>query len=209
VVDGSFDISAPAVMVHFSEDVSESISADDLLVTNVTSGQVITSGIDVVWDRKTLSARWVFPGYPHGLPDGNYQAVVQAPLVSDLAHNTLASSYTVNFFVLAGDGNGDRYVNFSDLVVVAQHYGDLGGMTYGNGDFDYDGNVTFADLVLVAQRYGTSLAAAAVGAAAVDSAAPVVTPVFSRSRITPVAKPSATTQATLMANGRGARVGRV
>lgn len=185
VVDGSFDMSGPAVTVHFSEDVSESISADDLMVTNKTTGQVITSGIDVVWDRKTLSARWGFPGYPSGLPDGNYQAVVLASGVSDLAHNALASSYTVSFSVLAGDANGDGRVDFSDLVVVAQHYNAVDGMTYASGDFDYDGNVDFADLVVMAQKYNTSLAAPVAGSASAVSAALSVAPVFSKSRITP------------------------
>jgi len=115
--------------------------------------------------------------------------VVLASGVSDLAHNAMVASYTVNFFVLAGDTNGDRSVSFADLVVVAQNYGTSGGVTYASGDFNYDGNVSFADLVMVAQRYGTSLAAPAVGSALAVSAAPVVVPVFSTSRVTPVGKP--------------------
>jgi hypothetical protein len=194
VVDGSFDVSGPAVLVRFSEDVSESISVDDLMVTNKTTGQVIASGIDVFYEGRTRTARWGFPGYPNGLPDGNYQAVVLASGVSDLAHNAMASSYTLNFSVLAGDATGDRSVDFSDLAVLAQHYNTTGGMTFAQGDFNYDENVDFLDLALLAQRYNTSLAAPAVGSATPVSATPVtapvvVTPVFSTSRIAPVAKP--------------------
>jgi hypothetical protein len=49
-----------------------------------------------------------------------------------------------------------------------------GGMTYGDGDFNYDGSVDFNDMVLLAQRYNTALAAP-----------PVAAPVFSASRIKP------------------------
>jgi hypothetical protein len=189
VVNGSFDVSGPAVLVQFSEDVSESISVNDLMVTNKTTGQVITSGIDLFYEGRTRTARWGFPGYPNGLPDGNYEAVVLASGVSDLAHNAMVSSYTVSFSVLAGDATGDQSVNFSDLAVLAQHYNTMGGMTYAQGDFNYDGNVDFLDLALLAQRYNTSLAAPAVGSATVAPAAPVVAPVFSTSRIAPVAKP--------------------
>jgi len=55
------------------------------------------------------------------------------------------------------DVNGDRAVDFADLVVLAQNYNTVTGMTYADGDFNYDGAVDFEDLVLLAQRYNTVL----------------------------------------------------
>jgi hypothetical protein len=188
VVDGSFDVLAPAVAVRFSEDVSDSLGADDLVVKNTTTGEVIPSGaMGVTWDGKTRTARWTFPGYPGGLPDGNYHATLSGAGVSDLALNALASPFPVDFFVLAGDASGDRQVDFLDLAALAQHYNIVGGQTFDEGDFNYDGNVDFLDLALLAQRYNTGLAAPAV-AAPVVSAAPVAAPVFSTSRIAPVGR---------------------
>jgi hypothetical protein len=58
-----------------------------------------------------------------------------------------------------GDANADRAVNFSDLVALAQNYGDASGVArWSQGDFTEDGNVNFADLVMLAQNYGTAAA---------------------------------------------------
>lgn len=51
-----------------------------------------------------------------------------------------------------GDANGDGRVNFTDLVVLAQHYGKRGSWTA--GDFNGDGRVGFDDLVILAAHYG-------------------------------------------------------
>src|SRR5207248_1484799 len=74
-----------------------------------------------------------------------------------------------DFFVLAGDANHDRAVDFNDLVKLAQNYNTTGGKTYADADFTGDGNVDFNDLVILAQRYNTSLPAPA---AALPFAAP-------------------------------------
>jgi hypothetical protein len=61
-----------------------------------------------------------------------------------------------------GDANGDRKVDFVDLLILAQNYGKSGG--FPQGDFNADGSVGFDDLLLLAQNYGQS---AALGTAAV------------------------------------------
>ena len=61
-----------------------------------------------------------------------------------------------------GDANLDGKVDFSDLLIVAQHYGLSSGARWDEGDFNYDGAVGFDDLLLLAQNY----------AAAVDPPAP-------------------------------------
>ena len=58
-----------------------------------------------------------------------------------------------------GDTNLDGSVNFTDLLDLAQHYGQTNA-TWEQGDFNYDGIVGFADLLDLAQHYGQSLPAA-------------------------------------------------
>jgi hypothetical protein len=133
------------------------------------------------------------------LPDGNYVATLPAGSVADPAGNKLAADYTLGFFVLAGDANRDRAVNFADLLALAKNYNKTGA-TFDQGDFNYDGTVNFADLLILAKSYNKSLAAPApviesaapVLAAATSSSVlkdePAATPVFSTTR---VAKPAA------------------
>jgi hypothetical protein len=105
------------------------------------------------------------------LADGNYRATITGAL-TDTAGNAFAG-HVLDFYVLAGDANRDRKVDFDDLVLLAQNYNTTG-KNFGLGNFNYDpaGNVDFNDLVLLAQRYNTSLPspAAAVTAAAAAAA---------------------------------------
>lgn len=66
--------------------------------------------------------------------------------------------------LVTGDLNADGSVNFSDLLILAQHYGQPG--TLADGDVNGDGTVNFADLLLLAQNYGRSMAGATGVAAA-------------------------------------------
>ena len=69
-----------------------------------------------------------------------------------------------------GDANGLHGVDFADLLLLAQHYGQTG-QSWATGDFNYDGTVNFADLLILAQNYGqgASPAAANLPTAASDS----------------------------------------
>lgn len=63
-------------------------------------------------------------------------------------------------YTRSGDANLDGRVEFSDLVALAQNYGNnSGSAVWSTGDFTYDGNVDFGDLVTLAQNYGQSAAA--------------------------------------------------
>jgi hypothetical protein len=53
-----------------------------------------------------------------------------------------------------GDTNFDGAVDFTDLVTLAQNYGQPAGQWWATGDFNFDGAVTFDDLVPLAQNYG-------------------------------------------------------
>ena len=67
---------------------------------------------------------------------------------------------------MPGDANWDWKVNFTDLVILAQHYNLSSGQTWLTGDFSGDAAVTFSDLVILAQNYGRDIAAVPVGSAA-------------------------------------------
>ena len=71
---------------------------------------------------------------------------------------------------LPGDVNGDGTVNFTDLIVVAQHYGATAA-TWAEGDLNGDGAVNFADLLIIARKYGHSIATPAAATAASAAAA--------------------------------------
>jgi len=84
----------------------------------------------------------------------------------------------------AGDVNHDGTVNFTDLVILAQHYNSTNVPLYEDGDLTGDGTVNFADLVILAQNYGqvypfaataavyaaSQVSGGAAGPAATDSA---------------------------------------
>ena len=60
-------------------------------------------------------------------------------------------------YQLAPDPNGDGTVNFTDLLTLAQHYGQANANFLG-GDFNGDDMVNFSDLLILAQNYGQTLA---------------------------------------------------
>ena len=163
-IDNSSFAYSPAqtLVTQFSEDVGASLAASDLALQNLTTATTIpSSAIQATWDPTTRTARWTFPGYPAGLPDGVYRATIPAAAITDAAGNPLFDDFTFDFVALAGDANHDGTVNFADLVIVAQNY-NATGKTFDQGDFNYDGNVDFADLVLLAQRYNLTLASSPI-----------------------------------------------
>jgi hypothetical protein len=120
----------------------------------------------VTFDPDTQTATFLFSS---PLPKGDYTASMAAGAIADAAGNASADSFSNDFFVMAGDANRDRSVDFNDLVKLAQNYNTTGGKTYADGDFTGDGNVDFNDLVILAQHYNTNLPAP--GASAAVSAA--------------------------------------
>jgi hypothetical protein len=70
---------------------------------------------------------------------------------------------------LAGDTNNDGSVTFSDLLTVAQYYGQTN-TNWTEGDFNGDGTTNFADLLALAQNYNQTLTTAQ--AADLDAVSP-------------------------------------
>lgn len=160
---------ASAIQAVFGERLRASSSVASLdeaiVVVNTQTGQRLDpSRLRVIEESGAAGAweyRWVYENADGTFalpPDGNYTATLPAGSVLDKAGNPLASAVTLSFHVLAGDANRDRVVDFSDLLILAQNYGQTG-KTFSQGNFNYDatGDVNFEDLLLLAQRYGTSL----------------------------------------------------
>ncbi len=67
---------------------------------------------------------------------------------------TSLDNFRINFTpTKRGDADFDGGVFFSDLLLLAQHYGQTGNATWPDGDFTRDGNVNFDDLLVLAQNY--------------------------------------------------------
>ena len=55
---------------------------------------------------------------------------------------------------LAGDVNRDGIVNFSDVLMLIQHYNSTTQPLFEAGDLNGDGTVNFSDVLLLIQNYG-------------------------------------------------------
>jgi glucose/arabinose dehydrogenase len=143
----------------FSEDVSASLSVDDLILRNTTTSQLVpASHLALEWDSPANRAEFTFPGFEDGiLPDGNYTATLPAAAVTDAAGNPLAADGAAEFFFLIGDANHDRSVSLSDFDILAANFGQTN-RTFSQGDFNYDGVVNLADFNRLAGRFGVSVA---------------------------------------------------
>jgi hypothetical protein len=152
------------VNFRFSRSVLNSVTPDDVTVRNLATNQVYTAtSRDQV--AGTTSYNWYF----NTLPDGNYRATLNRDTVGATVQLGPSSvdldavgPNTLDFFVLKGDANRDRKVNFDDLLILASNY-NTSGKTFSQGNFNYNtgGNVNFDDLLILASNYNKSLPAAA------------------------------------------------
>lgn len=148
---------AHEVYISFSEDVRWSLSVSDLVIRPVGGGAGFSPDT-LIYDPATNTARFTFRTLP---ADGNYIASLNAGGVSDAAGNLLSAGLTADIYVLAGDTNRDRRVDFFDLTALAAAYGSTAA-TWAQGDFNGDGAVNFFDLTALAAVYGKALAAPGV-----------------------------------------------
>jgi len=161
-------MAAPVAVFQFTEDLGISITADDFELRDLATGALATgASLYVAYDATTFRATVTCTGAGNTvLSDGNFRLTLRSGSVADGAGNSLAADYSVDFFVLGGDANHDRSVDFLDLAKLAQNYNTSGGKTYADADFNGDGNVDFLDLAILAQRYNASLPGAAQPVAA-------------------------------------------
>jgi hypothetical protein len=155
------------VRFTFSQDVRASVSAADLSVERVGGGPVEVS--PPAYDAATNTATFAFSAGT--LPNGNYRATLLAAGVTNAAGTSIAANHVLDFFVLTGDVNRDRFVNGTDFALLAANFGRSGpGITYGRGDLNGDGSVNGTDFALLAGNFGKSMPAPAAAAAAAPAA---------------------------------------
>lgn len=139
---------------QFSKNVWNSLQNSDVEFRNIETNQTFTpDGAYIDPTNRIWSVSFSTP-----LPDGNYTATIDKDGVGDILGRKLVADYTMSFFVLAGDFNRDRTVNFDDLLTLAQSYG-KSVQTFSTGDANYDQKVDFSDLLIVAQQYGKTMPA--------------------------------------------------
>jgi RHS repeat-associated protein len=139
--------------------------------------RMIPSGVSIPLTNLQLSAdgRFVYASAsvappanwygPSGVwSEGYYELVIHEGKLHNSAGQYIGSTSAPGNEVVAkahfliADVNNDTFVNFSDLLAVAQNY-NQSGLLYSQGDITYDTLVNFDDLLYLAARYNTSLLA--------------------------------------------------
>jgi hypothetical protein len=154
----AYDVNANALRVGFSEDVSGTLDVSDVTITRAGNG---ATGVPtaVTFNATTNVATFTLPA---SMNAGDYAVALNTAGISDAAGNALAATGAAgSFFVLPGDANRDRVVNFDDLLILASNYNRLSGQTFTSGDFTRDGAVNFDDLLILAANYNGGVPAAA------------------------------------------------
>ena len=159
-----FDTAPHRLAFTFDQDVSASLSLDDLVVQAQPGGAVVTP-VALTYDAPTNTATVTFDGI---LADGDYRATLNGAGVTNALGTPLGTDHVLSFFFLTGDANHDRAVNLADFNVLASNFGQSP-RDFTQGDFNYDGTVNLSDFNILAARFGQALGAA--------SAAPARTPV--------------------------------
>jgi hypothetical protein len=163
VVSSSWDVNTRRFHVRFNTNVLNAIGPATLRIRNRDTGQWIDmTGTTMRSNFATNTATFELVGYPQGLPDGRFQAVIRAQDVVDQNGQQLASDLNHDFTMLRGDANQDSKVDFADLVILARNFGRTQrAFTDGNFNYDANGNADFADLVMLARNFNKSMSAPA------------------------------------------------
>jgi len=151
-----------SLAITFTENVRPSLDPGDLSLENIATAETFSlAGMPLGYNPGTDRAEWDVSGV--ALTDGNYVATLSATGISDEVGNPLDSDYTFEFFVLAGDANGDRSVDRDDYDLLLTEFGLSGTLT---ADLNRDTVVDFSDFAIIRANYGNTLAAPAPPVAA-------------------------------------------
>ena len=162
------------VEITFSHDVGASLTATDLIIGgnryDFTTNQMVPAsfvpGVDFHLDSynpTTRTARIQFDlqnelGIAQLLPSGRYTISFAGNAITNDNGVAVDTAYSFPLAFLSGDTNGDFTVDFDDLLIVAQQYGNsVSSSPFASGDFNDDGVVNFDDLLVLAQHYNVSI----------------------------------------------------
>ncbi len=119
---------------------------------NHTTGQSIDLSTATLVNNGTASVTWDLSAVT--LPNGRYTA--ELPAAATTAN--LTRTQTFAFHKLAGDVDGDGFVNFNDFFAVDVSF-NTSGSNYAPGDADGDGFVNFNDFFAVDANFNTTVLA--------------------------------------------------
>ena len=151
--------------VTFSEDVSTSLSAADLVLINSISGETVPTSdeVSVSWNPDTLTANFDLSKLE--LQPSRYQLVLRGEGIQDSSGNNLAGGdengdYSEEVIVtVAGDANLDFHVNFTDFLIMSRNYL-KSPSSWLEADFDGSGTTDFNDFLVLAKNYDLAVDAA-------------------------------------------------
>ncbi len=129
-------------------------SATSLKLFNHTTGQSISLASASLSSNGTSSVTWDMSSVT--LPNGRYTAELPATTTTSAFGLPLAQTHTFEFHKLAGDVDGDGFVNFNDFFEVDVHFNTFGS-TFLPGDADGDGFVNFNDFFAVDANFNTTV----------------------------------------------------
>lgn len=166
--------SGHAIDVTFDQNVGASLDVHDFTITGTRYNFATHSNVPAAlvpgfdfelasYNPVTRTARLIFhvgtvPSTAGQIPSGRYTLAFQTDGVANAFLSTVDAAYSFQFGYLAGDTNGDLDVDFDDLLILAQRFGQsTGGLGVAAGDLNGDGVVNFDDLLLLAKSYNVSL----------------------------------------------------
>jgi hypothetical protein len=135
--------------VNISVDVTDNIGVDDvhLNITDPDGASSNVSMIPVDSDSFYYQSSTMFSSY------GNYSYFVWADDTN--GNGNLSSSFAFSQ-PPNWDINNDGGCNVFDLVLISNHYGEVGMLGWIRGDVDNNGQIEVLDLVLSSNEYGAS-----------------------------------------------------
>jgi len=157
-----FDSSPHRLRFNFSRDVRDSLTVDDLLVQNLSTGLTIPSNqFALLYDGASDVATFMYMGSSSDgiggvLPDGNYRATLGAAGVVTPAGAHLGEDHVFEFSFLNGDANSDARVDSDDFNILANNFG-RSGTNFAAGDFTFDGTTDSDDFDILAGRFGVAI----------------------------------------------------
>jgi len=154
--------------IVFSEDVGQTLSASDILLTRIETGVALPAAdLAFVYDAAIHTATCTFPSLLAGsLDDGTFRLELKAADITDTLGNPLdgngdgwnGDDYASDLFRFFGDGDGDHDVDVRDATALAPaNLATAASQNYDpRFDYDGDGDVDFLDLRRFHTNYNAS-----------------------------------------------------
>lgn len=163
-VSAQFDAKYQRVVLTFDQDVSASLSSDDLKIYNLTAQRTYANVH--LQNRSNSPTVTEFFFSPRPGPDGNYRLLLSAGKVQNSDGVKLANDFTFDFFSLAGDADHNRRVDIADFTAFFSNFGSHIA-DYTKGDFDGNETVDVADFTILFGNFGKVLSATDAQSAAI------------------------------------------